>query len=106
MKRTDGFDARRLRPRPQRSWASRVGAFFGMMLILLGIFLLIAGGTSFFNVHESLTKLAPERNTAITFIVTGLVLLWVGWALRRKIRRRALKPNDLNLSPRLLRKRN
>lgn len=106
MKRTDGFDARRLRPRPHRSWGSRIGAFFGMLLILLGLLLLLGGATSFMQVHEALTNIAPERSTAITFIATGLVLAWAGVAIRRRIRRRALKPNDLNLSPRLLRKRN
>ena len=39
MKRTDGFDARRLRPRQPRSWGSRLASAFGMLLILAGILL-------------------------------------------------------------------
>jgi len=46
MKRTDGFDARRLRPRPQRSWGSRIGLALGLLLALLGLFLAGFGAAS------------------------------------------------------------
>jgi nitrate reductase gamma subunit len=106
MKRTDGFDARRLRPREQRSWGSRLGSFFGLLLIFFGLLLALVGAASLFSSHEALAAVAVAREVAVTFLALGLILLWTGLLIRRRVRRRLYAPSDLSLSPRLMKKRN
>ena len=40
MKISDGFDARRLRPKAHRDWGSRLVLIFAALLILCGVLLL------------------------------------------------------------------
>ncbi len=105
MKRTDGFDARRLRPREQRSWGARLGAMLGMLLSLLGVLLAGVGGASLFGSHAAFASLALEYEEAVTFLVLGLVLLVIGLLVRRYARRRLRGPGGLSLSPGLKKKR-
>ena len=90
MKRTDGFDARRLRPRQHRSWGSRLGAALGLLL---------------FSEIEALTSMPLDKEAAVTLLTLGVVLLLLGMIIRRRARRRAHAPNDLSLSPRLGKRR-
>lgn len=105
MKRTDGFDARRLRPRQQRSWGSRLGAAFGLLLIIFGVFLAGAGAASLFSNHEVVVSMALDREAAVTLLVTGLILLLLGMLIRRRVLRRIRGPGGLSMSPSLKKKR-
>ena len=78
MKRTDGFDARRLRPRQQRSWGARLAAALGLLLIIVGVFLTGSGAASLFSNHEIVVSMALAREAAVTLLVTGLILLLLG----------------------------
>ena len=105
MKRTDGFDARRLRPRQHRSWVSRLGAALGLMLIVSGVLFTGIGAASLFSEIEALTSMPLDKEAAVTLLTLGVVLLLLGMIIRRRARRRAHAPNDLSLSPRLGKRR-
>lgn len=106
MKRTNGFDARRLRPREQRSLSSRLGSLFGLLMTIFGLFLAFVGAASLLSSHEALAALAVAREVAVVFLVLGLILIWAGFEVRRRVRRSLLAPSGLSLSPRLMKKRN
>jgi polyferredoxin len=105
MKRTDGFDARRLRPRQQRSWGARLAAALGLLLIIVGVFLTGSGAASLFSNHEVVVSMALDREAAVTLLVTGLILLLLGMFIRRRVRRRLHEPSGLSISPGLKKKR-
>jgi uncharacterized membrane protein len=106
MKRTNGFDARRLRPRDHRSLSSRLGALFGLLLTFFGMFLAFVGAASLLSNHQALAALAVAREVAVVFLLLGLGLMWAGLEIRRRVRRSLLAPSGLSLSPRLMKKRN
>ncbi|MCI0916309.1 hypothetical protein JNA64_03965 [Pseudomonas stutzeri] len=101
MKRTDGFDARRLRPRQPRSWGSRLASAFALLLILAGILLAGSGAAALFSHHEWVVDVALDREAAITLLVLGLILLALGMLIRRRVKRRLRGPAGLSMSPRL-----
>lgn len=105
MKRTDGFDARRLRPRQQRSWGSRLAAALGLLLMLGGVLLAASGAGSLLSDHAFIASLALDREASITLLVTGLVLLTLGLLIRRSVRRRSHAPGGLSMSRRLSKRR-
>lgn len=105
MKRTDGFDARRLRPREQRSWGARLGGALGLLLSILGALLAGSGAASLFGSNAALPNMALEHEEAVTLLVLGLVLLAIGLLIRRRVRRRLREPGGLSLSPGLKKKR-
>lgn len=105
MKRTDGFDARRLRPCQQRSWGSRLGAALGLLLIIVGVLLMGSGGASLFSNGQALASMALDRQAAVTLLTLGLALLVVGMIIRRRVHRRLREPGGLSMSPRLKKKR-
>ena len=49
MKLSDGFDARRLRPKGQSNWRFRIGAAFAALLATCGVLLAMAGAASLFG---------------------------------------------------------
>lgn len=104
MKRTDGFDARRLRDAPHRSWGSRFGSLLGLFMAAIGVVALLLGSASLLR-PEALGGLTTGRDGALVLLGTGLVLLWAGVALRRRVLRKLHKPDELSLSPRLMKKR-
>lgn len=104
MKRTDGFDARRLRPRQQRSWGSRLGSALGLLLIILGLLLAGFGAASLSGI-EAFASFAPDREAGITLLALGLVSLVLGIFIRARVRRRLREPNGLSMSPRLKKRR-
>lgn len=105
MKRTDGFDARRLRPRQQRSWGAGLGAAFGLLLIIFGVLLTGAGAASLFSNHEVVVSMALDREAAVTLLVMGLILLLLGMLIRRRVLRRMRGLGGLSMSPGLKKKR-
>lgn len=104
MKRSNGFDARRLRPRQQRSWGSRLGLTLGLLLVVLGIFLAGFGAVSLSGL-DIVVSFALDREAAITVLILGLTLLLLGLYMRACIRRRLRQPSGLSMSPRLKKRR-
>ncbi|WP_407297122.1 hypothetical protein [Stutzerimonas zhaodongensis] len=105
MKRTDGFDARRLRPKRQRSWGSRLAAALGLVLIVSGVLFSVVGVASLFDGLEAFASLRLDRQAAMTLLILGMVLMLVGTLIRRSVHRRLREPSGLSMSPRLKKKR-
>lgn len=105
MKRTDGFDARRLRPHERRSLGSRVGSALGLMLIIFGAVSLGTGAASFIETIRAVANLSLEREAAIALIAVGIVLVALGVLVRNRVRRRLREPSGLSMSPRLKKRR-
>lgn len=105
MKRTDGFDARRLRSRQHRSLGSRLGAAFGLLLVIAGVLMLGAGAASFLDDLQAFVSVPLEREAAITLISLGAGLFLLGVLIRSRVRRRLLQPSGLSMSPRLNKRR-
>lgn len=105
MKRTNGFDARRLRPHERRSLGSRAGSAFGLLLIILGALSLGTGAASFIENIRAVANLSLEREAAIGLVAVGIVLLLLGIFVRNRVRRRLREPSGLSMSPRLRKRR-
>lgn len=105
MKLSDGFDARRLRPRSAGNWRTRLGAALAALLATFGILLSMAGIAALFGQHSVLGPLNESAVAASLFAVIGLALLYVGVMLWRRCRRRARHASALNMAPHLLKKR-
>ncbi|BCQ63923.1 hypothetical protein PBOI14_56730 [Pseudomonas sp. Boi14] len=56
MKISDGFDARRLRPKSPRNWRLRLGAGFSALLATFGVLLAMAGTASLLGRAPALGK--------------------------------------------------
>jgi hypothetical protein len=105
MKLSDGFDARRLRPRTAGSWGSRLGAALGALLATLGVLLSMASIAALLG---QLPRLGPLNDSAIAASLStliGLTLLYLGITLWRRCRRRSRHSSNLNMAPHLLKKR-
>ncbi len=105
MKRTDGFDARRLRPRQHRSWGSRLGAALGLLLIISGVLITATGVASLFSGIELFASMSLDKEAAVTLLTLGVFLLLLGAFIRYRARRRMQGPSGLSLSPRLKKRR-
>ena len=105
MKRTDGFDARRLRPRQHRSRGSRLGAALGLLLIVAGALFIGTGVASLFSDIDALASMPLDKEAAVTLLTLGLILLLLGIFMRRRVRRRMQTPSGLSFSPRLKKRR-
>lgn len=55
MKTSDGFDARRLRPRGQGNWGKRIGTLIALLLLASGVLLTVAGVSSL-TVHPQIGR--------------------------------------------------
>lgn len=104
MKHTDGFDARRLRPRGPRSWRLRIVIAFGVLLAIAGAFLALLAGASLFGSPHSL-ELIAGRDAGMVLLAFGVGLFLVGIVLCRSARRRLRASGDLSMSRHLMRKR-
>ncbi|MDH1262896.1 hypothetical protein [Pseudomonas sp. GD03944] len=105
MKITDGFDARRLRPRGPGNWRLRLAAVMAALFAAFGILLSMAGTATLLGRPPALGPLNDSTGAAVVLLVLGLVLLWGGIAVWRMCRRRLRRPSDLSLSPHLMKKR-
>lgn len=105
MKLSDGFDARRLRPRRPGSWRWRCGAALAALFATFGVLLAMAGAATLLGRPPALGALNASPGAAGVLLVVGLVLLWAGVVSWRKCRRRLRRPSDLSLAPHLTKKR-
>ncbi len=104
MKLSDGFDARRLRPRGPRNWGSRLGQAFAALLLALGIMLAMAGIASLLGHPPALGDLNASKTGAALLVVFGLLALYLGVRLWRRCRLSRLRNRELNLAPHLMKK--
>ncbi|QLG92163.1 hypothetical protein HZF02_09395 [Pseudomonas yamanorum] len=104
MKISDGFDARRLRPKGPRNWRLRLGACFAALLAILGVLLAIAGAASLLGHSPALGELNASPGGAAVLLVIGLLVLWFGVWLWRRCRRRMRQPLSLNIASHLMKK--
>lgn len=105
MKSSDGFDARRLRPRGPSTWRTRLAAALAALFACFGILLAMAGAATLLGRPASLGALNDSPGAAAVLLVVGLFLLWVGILGWRLFRRRQRRPSDLSMSPHLMKKR-
>lgn len=104
MKLSDGFDARRLRPRGPASWRWRFAAALSALFAMLGILLAMAGAATLLGHPPALGGLNDTPGSATVILVFGVFLLWLGVAAWRRCRRRLRRPSDLALAPHLMKK--
>ena len=104
MKISDGFDARRLRPKAHRDWGSRLVLIFAALLILCGVLLLLAGAASLIGRPGALGELNASPAGAALVLVFGLLVSWLGMWMWRRRRRLMRKPFGLNMAPHLMKK--
>ena len=105
MKHSDGFDARRLRPRNASNWRLRLGAGLAALFATLGVLLSMAGIATLLGQPAALGPLNESPAAASVLVVIGLLLLTFGVLLWRRCRRRLRRPSDLSMSPHLMKKR-
>lgn len=105
MRQPDGFDARRLRPHAPRHLGWRLLAGCAALIATLGILLAMAGSATLLGRPPALGPLNDSNGAALTLLVSGLLLLAFGVGLWRHARRRFRRRSNLDLSPRLMKKR-
>lgn len=105
MRQPDGFDARRLRPHAPRHLGWRLLAGCAALIATLGILLAMAGSATLLGRPPALGLLNDSTGAALTLLVSGLLLLAFGVGLWRHARRRFRRRSNLDLSPRLMKKR-
>jgi membrane protein implicated in regulation of membrane protease activity len=104
MKLSDGFDARRLRPKGQRNWRFRFGAAFAALLATCGVLLAMAGAASLLGRPPALGELNASPLGSAIILAVGLLVLYIGVWLWRRCRRRSRQSRELNISPHLMKK--
>jgi uncharacterized membrane protein YidH (DUF202 family) len=104
MKISDGFDARRLRPKGSGNWRVRFGSAIAALLATLGVLLTLAGVSSLIGHPQALGELNASPVGAAFIVVGGLVVLYMGVWLWRRCRRRLRRASELNMSPHLMKK--
>ncbi|MDD1014900.1 MULTISPECIES: hypothetical protein [Pseudomonas] len=104
MKISDGFDAKRLRPRTPRNWGMRLAAAFSALLATAGVLLAMAGAASLLGRPAALGELNANPAGASVLLGLGLLLLYLGIWFWRRSRLRLRRRRELNLSPHLMKK--
>ena len=104
MKISDGFDARRLRPKAHRDWGSRLVLIFAALLILCGVLLLLAGAASLIGHSPALGELNASPAGAALIAGLGLLVTWLGGWMWRRRRRYMRQPLGLSMSAHLMKK--
>ncbi|WWF44322.1 hypothetical protein VRB14_16390 [Pseudomonas trivialis] len=104
MKISDGFDARRLRPKGPSNWRLRLVACFAALLTMCGLLLAGAGGAGLFGHSPALGELNASPGGSAILLVIGLLVLWFGVWLRRRSRRRMRQTSSLNIASHLMKK--
>ncbi|MDB6049444.1 MAG: hypothetical protein JWR17_2190 [Pseudomonas sp.] len=104
MKSSDGFDARRLRPKGPSNWRTRFGAAVAAVMATCGVLLMLAGIASLIGHPPALGDLNASPLGASLVVVAGLFVLYIGVWLWRSCRRRLRRAGSLNMSPHLMKK--
>ena len=104
MKLSDGFDARRLRPKGRSNWRYRFGAAIAALLAMGGVLLAMAGAASLLGHAPAMGELNTNRVGAAVILAIGLFVLYIGVWLWRRCRRRSRQSRELNMSPHLMKK--
>lgn len=104
MKHTDGFDARRLRPRGPRSWRLRIVFAVGVLLAIAGALLALFAAAALLG-SPQLAELMVERDAGVALLAVGIALFLIGLLLGRSARRRLRASGDLSMSRHLMRRR-
>ncbi|RMU23021.1 hypothetical protein, partial [Pseudomonas savastanoi] len=78
MKTSDGFDARRLRPRGQGNWGKRIGTLIALLLLASGVLLTVAGVSSLTVHPQMLGELNASPGGAAFVAVGGVLVLYLG----------------------------
>lgn len=104
MKLSDGFDAKRLRPREQRNWGARLATAFSALLAIFGVLLSMAGVAGLLGHAQALGELNSNRASAAVVLGMGVLLLYLGVWFWRRSRLRLRRARGLNLSPHLMKK--
>ncbi len=104
MKISDGFDARRLRPRAPGNWRTRFGTAISTLLVTLGVLLTMAGASGLIGHPQALGDLDATPAGAAVIAGLGLVVLYLGIGLWRVCRRRQRRAKGLSLSAHLMKK--
>ena len=104
MKSSDGFNARRLRPRGRSNWRYRIGAAIGAVLLTFGLLLAMAGVATLLGHPPQGTGLDASPGGAAVITVVGVVVLYLGLWCWRRARRGMRRSRELNLAPHLMKK--
>ncbi|WP_426113388.1 hypothetical protein [Pseudomonas sp. DSP3-2-2] len=104
MKISDGFDARRLRPKGQGNWGVRIGSAIAALLATLGVLLTMAGVSSLIGHPQALGELNASPVGAAFIIAGGLLVLYLGIWLWRRCRLSRRRAKGLNMAPHLMKK--
>ena len=104
MKISDGFDARRLRPKGPSNWRLLLEAFMAAYLAIVGMLLAGAGCAGLFGRSPALGELNASPGGSAILLVIGVLVLWLGVWLWRRSRRRMRQPLSLNIASHLMKK--
>ncbi|OAE14610.1 hypothetical protein A2T76_24545 [Pseudomonas brenneri] len=104
MKISDGFDARRLRPKGPSNWRLRLGVAFAALLALFGLLLSLAGAAALLGHSPALGELNTSPGGAALLLAGGLLILSLGIWWWRRCRRRMHQPLSLNIASHLMKK--
>ena len=115
MKISDGFDARRLRPKGPSNWRLRLVAGIAALLAIIGVLLAVAGGAGLSGHSPALGELntspggsailwALPLSFVAAMLAGGLLVLWFGVWLWRRSRRKMRQPLSLNIASHLMKK--
>ena len=75
MKISDGFDARRLRPKGRSNWRTRIGKTIAFVFLVSGVALALTGGSSLIVHPQALGDLNANPAGAAVVAVAGLLVL-------------------------------
>ncbi len=104
MKISDGFDARRLRPKGRSNWGTRIGTAIAVLLTLCGVLLALAGVSSLIAHPQALNELNANPAGASVVAAGGLLAFLAGMWLWRRCRRGPRHSNGLSMSAHLMKK--
>jgi len=104
MKISDGFDARRLRPKGPSNGRLRLVAGIAALLAIVGVLLAGAGGAGLFGHSPALGELNTSTGGSAIPWVIGLRVLGLGVWLWRRSRRKMRQPLSLNIASHLMKK--
>ena len=102
MKRSTGFNARRLRSRGHCRWCWRMAMAISALLACLGILLSMAGTANLLG-HPAALELP---GSGLSQLGGGLVSLWLGVFAWRVCRAKQRRRSQLSLAPHLMKKSN